>query len=322
MGNFTKFSDIFDPEVLSKLVGEKWINDAMVVTAGIVKRDPRPMQGTLLSEVRQKTFQDSVRQALKAGDPISALNKVQEKANMPNIWGYNAIDMPDVIEDIEVKDIPRENAEMAAEISKAATEYTDDSSISTMEGIGGSLTANQTDTSATIGDISLEAIIEAKTKTNDRVRQLDSGAIILQSKPYYDLVQAGVVAATANTFGIQLQENMVTSGNLPSSIAGMSWIVTDKLAKDGGDFRSFLVGANTLSLRGDDKPTIEVHRTEKSFGSFIKFMVRYGVGTSGMKWNLAGKEDVSDAELATAANWTLVTNAQPNHVAIYRLQTT
>ena len=75
MSNFTKVSDLHDPEVLEKLIGEAWLNNAKVVTRKIMKRIARKMQGTLVSDVRQKTFQDSKGQVLKAGDEISAINK-------------------------------------------------------------------------------------------------------------------------------------------------------------------------------------------------------------------------------------------------------
>ena len=318
MANFTSYADIFDPEVIKRLVGEGWLNDPNVVRAGIIMRDARPMQGSLLSEVRQKTFQDSSGQSLKAGDEISALNKTQEKANMPNLWRYNAINMPDVIEDIEIKDVPAENASMAAAIQAAAAQYVDDSVIKTIEGAADALTANQFDAGA--NDISLAFIADTKAKSLDKIRQLDSGAIIMDSKVYYDALALGLVTNDNSTFGLATKEQMVKDGNLPTNVLGLTPIVTDKLALDAGDHRVFLVGANTVALRGSGAPDVEVHRIEKSFSSFTKFRVPYGVGVPGLKWNLGGKEDVSDTELATAANWTLATNAHSNDVAIYRLQ--
>lgn len=320
MANFTSFADIYDPEVLKKLIGEGWLNNANVITSGIMKRDPREMQGSLVSEIRQKMFADSVGQSLKAGDEISAINKTQEKANMPNLWRYNAINMPDVIEDIETKDIPSENANMAEDISKASTQYVDDSSIKLIEGVAGALTANQFDAGA--NDITLQFISDTKAKALDKLRSLDSGAIIMHSKVYYDALALGLVTNNNSTFGLAAKEQMVRDGNLPTNILGLTPIVTDKLALDSGDYRTYLVGANALVLRGNESPDIEVNRLPKSRSTFINFLIRYGVGAPGMKWGLAGKEDVSDAELAAAANWTLATNAHSNDVAVYRLQTT
>ena len=51
--NFTRYIDIFDPEEIIKIIGEQWLNNAKVVTSGLVKRDTRPAQGSLTTIIRQ-----------------------------------------------------------------------------------------------------------------------------------------------------------------------------------------------------------------------------------------------------------------------------
>jgi hypothetical protein len=320
MSNFTKYSDILDPEEIQKLVGEQWLNMPEVVKAGIVRRDPRSMQGSLTSEIRQKIFQGRSGQALAAGDTISFANKSQEKANMPNLWRYDGLNLPDVIEAIMVKDVPRENAEIAAGIQLAASQYVDNSVIATLEGSAAALGDNLTDYSGT-GTIELVAIINAKAKAKDKRSTLDTGAIIMHSKVYFDAVKLGLVALTANTMGIAAQDAMVASGKLPTNILGLTPIVTDKLAISGDNYYSYLVGMNALVLRGNDAPIVEVGRPDDTFATLTKFMVSYGVGVPGMKWGVSGSEKITDVQLATSGNWTLAANANSNDVSIYRLQT-
>jgi len=247
--------------------------------------------------------------------------KKLEKASMPNLWRYDGLAMPDVIEAIEEKQVPAENANMAQSVALAASQYVDDAVISALEGSAAALSANQNDASGS-GDITLAAITDTKAKAKDKIRNLDSGAIIMHSKVYYDALGLGLVAATANTMGIQLQEGMVKDGVLPATILGLTPIVTDKLSLDGSDYRTFLVGSNALVLRGNEAPMIEVSRPDDAFTTFTKFMVGFGVGVPGMKWGASGSEKVSDTDLSTSTNWSLATNANSNDVAIYRLQTT
>ena len=92
---------------------------------------------------------------------------------------------------------------------------------------------------------------------------------------------------------------MVKSGQLPETILGLTPIVTDKLAKDGGDFRTFLVGPNTLVLRGAGAPIVETQRKQKSKSTITIVDVRFGVGVEAMKCGLSGREDVKESDLST-----------------------
>ena len=168
----TRYIDIYDPETLQKLVGEQWLNEARFTKAGIIRRDAQPMKGTLTTIIRQKTFQNTSGQALKANDPISTVNKQQEGANNPRIWRSNGISEPDIIDDILTKNIPEENANMADAIRIASSEYLDDSGTSALEGIAASLTGNQYDAEATANKkFSLANIVLTKAKTLDKMNQ-------------------------------------------------------------------------------------------------------------------------------------------------------
>lgn len=319
----TKYTDIFDPETLMKLVGEQWLNMARFTKAGIIRRDPRPMQGTLTTIIRQFTFQDSKGQALKMNDPISTVKKEQEAANNPRIWRSNGISIPDITDDIEAKNIPQENANMAAAISLAASEYLDDSGVAALEGISGALTGNNTDvTGSGSKKMSLANLVLAKAKTLDKINQLDGGGLVMNSVVYNNAFGLGVVSNSTNTFGNKAQDDMVVSGQLPVTIVGLTPIVTDKILTEGSNvYNTYLVGTATFVVRGDSAPFIELQRPNKKMVTDTLFRINYGLGQDTMKWGLSGKEDVSDTELSTSGNWTLATKANSNDVAIYQLKT-
>jgi hypothetical protein len=317
---FTSYSDIYDPEVLEKLVGEQWLNDPIIVQSGILGRDSRPMQGTQIADVRQKIFQGTSGQALNAGDSISAQKREQEKASMPVLWRYQRMEEPDVIGEIIAKDLQEENANMAGAIKLAAMQYVDDSFRATIEGIGAALTANQNDQSGSA--ISLANLSNTKKLVLDKVASLDNGAILIHSVKYWALVALGLVAQTSNTYGIDFHNQIVKQGALPTNILGLIPIVTDKLNQAGdSDYYTYLIGKNQLVLRGNTAPTVKVNELDGKMSTEIKFVVSFAVGCDGMKWGASASEKVTDTNLATSGNWTLATNANSNDVTIFRLET-
>lgn len=315
----TSYADIYDPEELKLLIGEKWANDSKVAQSGIVEMSSAPLQGSLQTNIRQKRFQGNSGQALLAGAAITVSNKEQESVNSPVIWRYDGAEDPDAIIDIQVKDIPQINADMAGEIKEASMEYFDDSAIAITEGVSANLTSHQFDGSASI--ITLDSIIDTKALTGDRNSSIDNGGIVLPSKVYWDAVSAGLVAFTANTYGVELQNEMARTGQLPSTILGLTPIVTDKLTKPT-NYYTYLVGNGAIKAQGNSAPKVEVQRKQYAKSTITLFDLRYGMGVRGMNWTLAGKENVTDAELATNTSWAIASTVQnDNIVPIYRLET-
>lgn len=313
-------ADIYDPETLMALVGEQWLNEARLVRTPAIQRDARPVQGTVFSDIRQVRFQDTSGQALIACAAITPENKSQVKANAPMLWRYSSTQESTTLQEIEAKRINDMRISMAEEIRMASTQYVDDSIVSAAEGVGASLTANQTDESGS-GDISLVAINNAKAKSLEKFGSLNAGAIVMHSKVYFDAFALGLVSATTNTFGNDFQNQMVGRGELPESVLGMTPVVTDKLTVPG-NYYTYLIGRNAMVLRGGSSPLIETESETDAFCATTKFMVSYGVAVPGVDWTIAGKENVTDTELATNTSWALSTNTNSNDVSVYRLETT
>ena len=302
----TSYADIYDPINIMKLVGQDWQHAAKILSSGIVKLDSRPLKGTQVSELRQTLFQDTSGQALKAGDSISSQKETQSRIKHPIIWRYQSADQPDVIDEIKDENIPSENVVMAEAIRRACAQYLDDSAIACIKGTGAALTDNQEGDGTDL--ISLDEIVGAKAKLGDAGVNLNGGSAGMRSEVFWKMVRLGMVAATSNTFGLSAQDAMVASGMLPQNILGLSPIVDDKFEALGSNkFYVYLIGANSLVVRGNSTPEVKVAEdtANKKFSTITNFKVSYGIGFDGMDFGATAAEDISDTALATSGNWTL-----------------
>lgn len=311
------YADLVDPEELRMLIGEDWANEAKVVQAGIVEFGATPLQGSLTTNIRQTRFQGNAGQALLAGETITTSTSQQESVNAPVLWRYDGDEQPNALTDIEVKDIEMFNVSLSSDIANASRQYLDDDVIATIEGVTASLTSHQFKQVTPIA-ITLDEILNTKELTGDHNDSVDNGAIVVSSANYWSLVKQGAVAATANTFGAELQNEMVSRGQLPNTIAGMTPIVTDKFASS---VFTYLCGLNSVFVGGNDIPTISVEKKPNAFSTITNFYTRYAMGVRAMNWTISGKENVTTTELLTNTSWTIATGVQTDTVVkLYRLE--
>lgn len=320
---FTALTDVYDPIKIMAIIGQDWLNDAEVMKSKIVKREARPVQGTLTYTIRETRFQNRSGQAVKAGGTVSSVGHTQSRKQHPVIWRYDSSDEPDVIEEIEVKGVSRENASLASDIKMATSQYVDDSAVAIIKGTGAALTSNQSDQSGSV--ITLAAMVKGFSVLNEDGFKLQGGAIAMRNEPYWKLVEIGLVAATSNTFGNDLQTIMVQSGKLPTNVLGMTALVSDKFTDlTSSNFYLYYIGQNQLVIKGADVPQIEVARAKvlKKWSTITNFKVQFGMGFQGVSWGLSGREDVTDTQLAASANWTLAAgNSQDVKLSRVRIKT-
>ena len=152
--------------------------------------------------------------------------------------------------------------------------------------------------------------------------ELMDGAMGMRDEPYWKLVKLGVVAATSNTFGNDLQTVIVQSGKLPTNVLGLTPVISDKFAALGSNnFYLYYTGANAIRLRGNETPDVEIARAtvNKKFSTISNFKVHYGIGFDGVTYGGTGAEDISDTALETSGNWSLAA-ASYRHVKLVRVQ--
>jgi hypothetical protein len=318
---FTSYSDIHDPEVLKRLVGQEWANEARMVRAtGIVDRDTRPVKSTTVQEIRQTLFQDTSGQVVAAGGSIASQKETQTISKHPVCWRYNSAEQPDVIEEIKEKDIPMENASMADGIRKASMQYLDNSIVEVIKATGGALTSNQSDQSASV--VTLQALLKGKEVLTENGLSLDGGAMAMRSEVYWKLAALGLVAATSNTYGNNLQDQMVREGAMPTNILGLTPILSDKFTSLGSNqYYVYFIGQTSLRIGGDAVPAIEVAKqtVNKKFGTVTNFKINYAIGFKGVTYGGTASERISDTDLGTSGNWTL-SAANSNDVLLSRVK--
>jgi hypothetical protein len=311
---FPTYSSIHDPEVLTRLVGQDWLNMATVVRlTGIVKRDPAPTESTTVQEIRQQLFQDTTAQSIAAGGTISTQALSQTIAKHPVLWKYQGAEISDVIRDIMAKNLPTQNASIAEEIREAAMQYVDNSVINAIKGTGAALTSNQTDQSASV--ISLSSLTNGLAALNEAGTRLQGGAMLMRNEVYFKLLALGVVSQSTNTYSNEQQDAMVRSGRIPENVMGLTPFVSDKFAALGSDnYYIYYVGPNAIRLGGDGSLKIETGRqtAAKQMGEVILFNLKYNVGFDGVTWGGTVNEQITDTNLATAANWTLAAKNSQN----------
>lgn len=312
-------SNIYDPEVITKVIGDGWVTDAKIVQSGVAAVESLPNQGSQIFLVRDRKFQDSSGQAIASGGTIAATVATQTKVTHPKLWRYGSMEEPDVLEDVRLKGVAEENADVASSIRAAAIQYVDDSAIACIKGTGAALTGNQYDGHGATID-ALDDLVNSIEVLGEKGFALQGGGIALRSAPYFKLVKLGLVAATSNTFGNALQDQIARQGMLPSNILGMTPIVTDKLESLGSNlYYMYFLGRGAMAIHGATTPVVEVARKAalREFTTVTNFKMAFGVGFYGVTWGGAASETVSDTDLATSANWTL-SYSSATQVAIVR----
>ncbi len=313
------YADVVDPENLRMLIGEDWAKAAKTVASGIVDFGEKPIQGTQVTNIRQTRFQGNSAQALLAGAAITTSTSEQESVNAPVVWRYEADEQHDALTDIEAKGLQTFMVGLSDDISKAYRQYLDDDVIAVVEGVTAALATHQFNSGTPVA-ITLDTILSTKALVGDHNDSLDNGAIILSADDYWALTKQGLVAATANTFGVEMQHEMVKRGQLPTTIAGMTPIVTNKFAN--ANF-AYLAGLGSVFVGGNDIPTISVKEQIDAFSTITKMVARYSIGVRAMNWTVAGKENVTTTELLTSASWTIASGVQTDTVVkLYRLEST
>lgn len=314
----TSYADIIKPEKVAVIIGKEWTNRAKIVTSGVATSEPMINQGIAYEEIYQSWFTNSSGQALKFGDTISKEKKEQVLAKTPRLWRYTATEVADAEKDIEEKEARMVQASVVQDITKSSTQYVDDSAAAILKGIGAVLTSNQYDSSSsTISDITPFADLYAKF--GEKADKMNGSAVFGNSVVYWKLVKLGMVAATSNTFGNTIQDEIVRSGKLPQLIGGITFIMSDKFsAVTTNQYYLYFVGRDAMVLRGTDKPYIESERKQNAIATNFKVSLSYSLGVRGMSWAGSFTEDISDTDIETSSNWELKAGAQAD-VGVGRL---
>jgi len=319
------YSDIIDPQVIEKIIGADYQNEARLVSSGILNRQGLPPEGTFVSWIKETLFSgDDEGQSLGVNTEISLKSKVQAQYQLPIFDRADGAELDDISEEIMAKR-GREGveADMANAISAKSAQMVDSAGIKIIDGSSAFIVTNATNYNDANGSqANLVDLEETKAKRGEKGTSFDGGFMIMRGLMYHKLASLGLVAATSNTMGNMVQNEVVRNG-LTGTILNMNLFSTDKIAlESGGDHYIQLIEAGALKMLLGATPNMDpVLRDFRSFKSITKFRVKMGGVVSGLSWSgtQSNPANTTNTALATGSNWELAaTNIKNVPMAVVR----
>ena len=319
------YSDIIDPQVIEKIIGADYQNEARLVNSGIITREGLPPEGTHVSWIKETLFSgDDEGQAIGVNTEISLKSKVQAQYQLPVFDRADGAELDDISEEIMAKR-GREGveADLANAISAKSAQMVDSAGIKIIDGSGAFIVTNASNyNNANGSQANLVDLEETKAKRGEKGTAFDGGFMIMRGLMYHKLASLGLVAATSNTMGNMVQNEVVRNG-LTGTILNMNLFSTDKIALEaGGDHYIHFVERGALKMLLGATPNMDpVLRAHRAFKSTSKFRVKMGGVMSGLSWSAAQSNpaNTTNTALATGTNWELAaTNVKNVPMAVVR----
>jgi hypothetical protein len=305
------YSDIYDPEVLTKMIGADYQNEVKLFTSGIVSLEGAPMEGSQIQWLKQTIFStDDEGQTIGVGSEISLKNKVQADYAMPLVWRADGVQLDDVSEAIMAKlQSEGDEANMANAISTKAAHMIDSAYIKIIDGCAAFIVTDTTNyNNANGSQVNLVDLEETKAKRGEKGQNFEGGYMIMRGLMYHQMGALGLIAATSNTMGNMKQDEIVRGG-LKGTILDMNLMSSDKIALEptgGVDHYIHLVEAGALRAKMADRLSIDpVIRAERAFMDSLKFKTSFAGIIDGLSWGTAKSNpaNVTNTALATGTNY-------------------
>lgn len=301
----TEYADIVDPEVIEETIPDDYQDNAKLVVSGLVTREPEPLEGTQASFIKETLFEgDDEGQAIGINGEITLKDKSQTKYQIPVFWRADGCLMDDIEGEITPKRKRSIQLEASNAVQRKALQMQDTSCVYILEGCGmylASVPENYLDTAAV--QVTLSLLQSAKSQRNDE-GAFDNGILLVRSLMYHRFCSLNLVQNDSNTLTDAKRTEVLQTGTL-GVILGMNFLMTDKLAVAAdGDYYSYLCEKSALRIKGTGAPKVDpIVRAERNFQDIIKFRFKLGGHINGMDWQGTASDLVTNAQLATAANW-------------------
>jgi hypothetical protein len=305
------YAELYDPEVLTKMVGADFQNEVKLFTSGIVSKEGAPQEGSQIQWLKQTIFStDDEGQTIGVGSEISLKNKVQTDYAMPLVWRADGVQLDDVSEDIMAK-LQSEGAEanMANAISEKAAHMIDSAFIKIIDGCAKFIITDTTNyNNANGSQVNLVDLEQTKSKRGEKGQNFENGFMIMRGLMYHQMGALGLIAATSNTMG-KMKQDEIVRGGLKGTVLDMNLLSSDKIALEatgGVDHLIHFIEAGALRAKMADTLSIDpVIRGERAFTSSIKFKVSFAGMVDGLSWGSAKSNpaDVTNTALATGTNY-------------------
>jgi len=306
------YADIYDPEVLTKLIGADYQNEIRLANSGLIRKEGAPNEGSQLQWLKQTIFStDDEGQTIGVGSEISLKNKVQTDYALPLVWRADGAELDDVSEDIMAK-LQKDGAEadMANAISAKAAHMVDSSAIKIIDGSAAFIVSEGTNyNDAGTSQANLVDLEQTKATRGEKGVSFDSGFMVMRGTMYHKLASLGLIASTSNTMGNMKQDEIVRNG-LKGTLLNMNILVTDKIGlvpSDTDHYIHFLEAGSLRMLMADNLTIDPVIRAQRAFTSSLKFKVSFGGMIDGLSWSgtKVNPALVTNTALATGTNYEL-----------------
>lgn len=286
---YTAIADIINPEVLADQVNAKFPDMLAFVGTSIVNINDEFPLGSPGTEFKMPFFKRGGSfGAMVEGTPLTP-GKVTTGSEFATVVragiAYENLDTAMLVS------IPNPLAELASQIARRAAEYMDDQLITKAN-----LTPNYYDQSVNgAGTLTVDSIITAAINTlGDNHSKLmgGSGALIMHSKSYGDLLKLGVIQ---NQY--QSGMDVVKAGQIPT-LLGMPIILSDRVTtttiSSVVHYNTYIAGPDALALFFQRNLNVEVDRDILKKSDVLSADVHFAP-------HLYGWDDKTNAQVAEDA---------------------
>ncbi len=308
-----KYSSFIDPEMIERIVGADYINEARVVQSGLTRSEGTPGESSQVEWLRQTIFSgDDQGQTIGVDTEIDLKNKVQVRFALPIVWRADGAELDDISEEIMAKRT-QEGAEadatsnLANAISAKSAQMVDSVAVKVIDGAGGFIITDANNFNNADGQqANLVDLEQTKSTRGEKGINFEGGFMVMRGLMFHKLNSLGLIAATSNTLGNIQQDEVVRTG-VVSTLLGMNVFPTDKIAlESGGDhFIHFIERGALRMLMGANPDVDPVIRSTRAFKDSIKFRIKLGGMIDGLSWtdSKVNPALVTNTELADGTNY-------------------
>jgi len=298
----TLTSNVYDPEILTDYVTAKFYTKAPLIASGAVSKgdvDGEISQGGTTVKMPSWNIAMSSMQHKAEEAEITMSNLQDKQENSPVIHRYAGIDINDLAT-LQSKDDP--NGEAGKQIANIVGIDVNYCLRNVMEGAMKPLiaaTENYYDYSAT-GTINATAVSTAAQTLGDFRPNLKGGILYCRSNQENDLIVLGAVTY-AQGAPTQFGNEALEMGTVPTFM-GYIVVTDDVIAKDGSDFRSYIIGREAMFISWQRKVLVEKDRDIKTKKDEITWDYHTVCHLKGVSWK-GTATNPTIAQLATQTNW-------------------
>jgi len=164
-------------------------------------------------------------------------------------------------------------------------------------------------TAATDKLITYNEMIDTMSLLGDSANRFT--ALVMHSKPFFKLFKDSLTVETANVAGVALYNASVPTLGLPVIVTdSSSLVVADGISTGVNSYNTLFLTDSALSIKQSELGDVAsgVERGKANLVYEVQGEYAYNIGVKGFSFS-TGVENPTDAQLASATNWTYALNS-------------